>query len=112
MVSGLIGSVVFSPPLVSGAGRQPSMPLWHQGGSDPGGWAQHRTGGSLARYRAAMDGQAAGRMVPSLPCIDGIPGRRRSAGAADDRSRGAGGRRGGGDALRRLEHMNHRSRFS
>lgn len=27
----------------------------------------------LARYHAAMDGQAVGRMVPSLPYIDGIP---------------------------------------
>ncbi|MFJ3310301.1 winged helix domain-containing protein [Streptomyces sp. NPDC086549] len=27
----------------------------------------------IARYRAAMDGQAVGRMVPSLPYIDGIP---------------------------------------
>ncbi|MEU8986988.1 winged helix domain-containing protein [Streptomyces sp. NPDC048558] len=27
----------------------------------------------LARYRAAMDGQAVGRMVPSLPHIDGVP---------------------------------------
>ncbi|MFG3026545.1 JmjC domain-containing protein [Streptomyces sp. NPDC048254] len=27
----------------------------------------------LARYRAAMDGQAVGRMVPSLPYIDGVP---------------------------------------
>ncbi|MFF8676046.1 winged helix domain-containing protein [Streptomyces sp. NPDC015242] len=27
----------------------------------------------LARYRSAMDGQAVGRMVPSLPYIDGIP---------------------------------------
>jgi hypothetical protein len=27
----------------------------------------------LARYRAAMDGQAVGRMVPSLPYADGIP---------------------------------------
>ncbi|MEV7738869.1 winged helix domain-containing protein [Streptomyces sp. NPDC088921] len=27
----------------------------------------------LARYRAAMDGQPVGRMVPSLPYIDGIP---------------------------------------
>ncbi len=29
--------------------------------------------GLLARYRTAMDGQAVGRMVPSLPHIDGIP---------------------------------------
>jgi hypothetical protein len=27
----------------------------------------------LARYRAAMDGQAVGRMVPSLPYVDGVP---------------------------------------
>ncbi|WP_373559092.1 winged helix domain-containing protein [Streptomyces sp. Ag82_O1-15] len=27
----------------------------------------------LARYRAAMDGQAVGRMVPSLPYIDAVP---------------------------------------
>ncbi|WP_308408978.1 winged helix domain-containing protein [Streptomyces sp. AC558_RSS880] len=27
----------------------------------------------LARYRAAMDGQDVGRMMPSLPYIDGIP---------------------------------------
>ncbi|MEU1520305.1 hypothetical protein ABZ490_50820 [Streptomyces sp. NPDC005811] len=27
----------------------------------------------LARYRAAMEGQAVGRMVPSLPYIDGMP---------------------------------------
>ncbi|WP_432030808.1 winged helix domain-containing protein [Streptomyces sp. 1222.5] len=27
----------------------------------------------LARYRAAMDGQAVGRMVPSLPYLDGVP---------------------------------------
>ncbi|MEV8129034.1 winged helix domain-containing protein [Streptomyces sp. NPDC085944] len=29
--------------------------------------------GLLARYRAAMDGQAVGRMVPSLPYIDTVP---------------------------------------
>ncbi|WP_225827090.1 aldo/keto reductase [Streptomyces naphthomycinicus] len=29
--------------------------------------------GLLARYRAAMDGQAVGRMVPSLPHIDTVP---------------------------------------
>ncbi|MFC9686456.1 JmjC domain-containing protein [Streptomyces sp. NPDC056948] len=29
--------------------------------------------GLIARYRAAIDGQAVGRMVPSLPYIDGLP---------------------------------------